>query len=42
LLSAFGATEQAAVARYWRFVVEGIGQAGPWEQLRHQFFLGPL
>jgi putative transposase len=40
LLSAFGATEQAAVASYRRFVAEGIGQAGPWEQLRHQMFLG--
>ncbi len=40
LLSAFGATEQAAVASYRRFVAEGIGQAGPWEQLRQQVFLG--
>ncbi len=40
LLSAFGATEQTAVARYRRFVAEGIGQPGPWEQLKHQVFLG--
>lgn len=40
LLSAFGATEPAAVARYRRCVADGIGQAGPWEQLKHQVFLG--
>jgi putative transposase len=40
LLSAFDATEQAAVASYQRFVTEGVGQAGPWEQLKHQVFLG--
>lgn len=40
LLSAFGTTEQAAVASYRRFVVDGIGQPGPWEQLKHQVFLG--
>jgi REP element-mobilizing transposase RayT len=40
LLSAFGATEQAAIASYRRFVADGIGQAGPWEQLKHQVFLG--
>jgi REP element-mobilizing transposase RayT len=40
LLSAFGSSEEAAVARYQRFVAEGIGQAGPWEQLKQQVFLG--
>lgn len=40
LLSAFASTEQAAVAAYRRFVAEGVGQPGPWEQLRHQIFLG--
>ncbi len=39
LPSAFGSTEQAAVAAYRRFVAEGVGQPGPWEQLRHQVFL---
>lgn len=34
LLSAFGSTEAAAVAQYRRFVAEGIGQPGPWEQLK--------
>lgn len=40
LLSAFGSTEAAAVAQYRRFVAEGIGQPGPWEQLKQQVFLG--
>jgi hypothetical protein len=40
LLSAFGATQQAGVAHYRRVVAEGIGRAGPWEQLNHQVFLG--
>ena len=40
LLSAFGSTETAAVAHYRRFVAEGIGQPGPWEQLKQQVFLG--
>jgi REP element-mobilizing transposase RayT len=40
LLSAFGATEQAAVAHYLRFVADGIEQPSPWQQLRHQVFLG--
>ncbi len=39
-LTAFGTTEQAAVASYRGFVAEGIGQPSPWEQLRHQVFLG--
>ncbi|WP_245538979.1 hypothetical protein [Thioflavicoccus mobilis] len=40
LLSAFGSTEEAAVAGYKRFVAEGIGQPGPREQLKQQVFLG--
>lgn len=40
LLSAFGSTEEAAVAQYRRFVAEGIGQPGPWAQLKQQVFLG--
>lgn len=40
LLSAFDSTEHAAVTAYRCFVAEGIGQPGPWEQLRHQVFLG--
>jgi REP element-mobilizing transposase RayT len=27
-------------AAYWRFVVQGIGQASPWEKLRGQMYLG--
>jgi putative transposase len=40
LLSTFADTERAAVAAYRRFVHDGIGQPGPWEQLKHQLFLG--
>ena len=40
LLSTFGGTQRAAVAAYRRFVEGGIGEPGPWEQLRHQVFLG--
>jgi putative transposase len=40
LLATFGETEAAAVAAYRRFVEDGIGEPGPWEQLRHQVFLG--
>jgi REP element-mobilizing transposase RayT len=40
LLSTFGETERTAVSAYRRFVEDGIGQPGPWEQLRHQIFLG--
>jgi hypothetical protein len=39
-LSTFADTERAAVAAYRRFVHDGIGQPGPWEQLTHQVFLG--
>jgi putative transposase len=40
LLSAFAATEQAAIGSYRRFVAAGMGQPAPWEQLKHQVFLG--
>jgi REP element-mobilizing transposase RayT len=40
LLSTFGETERAALSAYRRFVEDGIGVPGPWEQLRHQVFLG--
>lgn len=40
LLSAVGATEQAAVASYRRVVAEGISQPEPWKQLKHQVSLG--
>jgi REP element-mobilizing transposase RayT len=40
LLSAFGATEQEAVASYRCFVADGMTLPAPWEQLRHQVFLG--
>ncbi|WP_245232259.1 hypothetical protein [Thiorhodococcus minor] len=40
MLSAFGSTEAAALDRYRRFVAKGIGQPGPWGQLKQQVFLG--
>jgi hypothetical protein len=40
LLATFGGTQRAAVSAYRRFVDDGIGEPGPWEQLRHQVFLG--
>jgi putative transposase len=40
LLSAFGGTEQEAVARYRRFVADGKSLASPWGLLKHQVFLG--
>ena len=40
LLSQFGERRRPAVQAYVRFVRSGVGQAGPWEQLRHQVFLG--
>jgi len=40
LLAAFGETEPEAVAHYARFVAEGQGEPGPWEQLKNQVFLG--
>ena len=38
--SAFGGTEQEAVARYRCFVAEGKSLASPWARLKHQVFLG--
>lgn len=40
ILAAFGQTESQAVQGYVRFVAEGKGQPSPWEQLKHQVFLG--
>ncbi len=40
LLAAFGRRRDAAVAGYRAFVAEGRGQPSPWEQLRHQIYLG--
>ena len=40
ILAAFGEAEEEAVDRYARFVTAGSGQASPWEQLKHQVFLG--
>jgi REP element-mobilizing transposase RayT len=40
LLSAFSAARPKAIERYTAFVAQGAGQAGPWEQLRGQIYLG--
>jgi putative transposase len=40
VLSTFAETQRAAVSAYRRFVEDGIGEPGPWQQLRHQIFLG--
>jgi REP element-mobilizing transposase RayT len=40
ILAAFGDTSEEAAARYIRFVADGMGQPSPWEQLKHQVFLG--
>jgi len=40
LLCAFGATEREAVASYRRFVADGKKSPNPWDQLKHQVFLG--
>ena len=40
VLSGFGETAAEAVGAYVRFVADGIGRAAPWEQLKHQMFLG--
>lgn len=40
ILAAFGQNEKQAVQGYIRFVAEGKGQPSPWEQLKHQVFLG--
>ena len=40
LLSAFAAVEKEAVASYRRFVADGVAQPSPWDNLKHQVFLG--
>ena len=40
LLSAFAAVENEAVESYKRFVAAGVGQPSPWDDLKHQVFLG--
>ncbi len=40
VLSAFGDTETEAIERYIRFVNDGKGQPSPWQDLKHQVFLG--
>lgn len=40
LLSQFGADVQSRVQAYQRFVDAGVGQAGIWEQLQGQIYLG--
>jgi REP element-mobilizing transposase RayT len=40
LLALFGETEPAAIAAYRQFVADGVGEPGPWGQLRQQVFLG--
>ena len=40
LLSQFAKQRPAAQRRYWQFVVEGVGQSSPWEQLQGQVLLG--
>lgn len=40
VLSAFGERSSEAQFAYRRFVSEGRGQPGPWEELGHQVFLG--
>ena len=40
ILTAFGQTEAEAVPGYVHFVAEGEGQPSPWEQRKHQVFLG--
>jgi putative transposase len=40
VLSTFAETQRAAVSAYRRFVEDGIGEPAPWQQLRHQIFLG--
>ena len=40
LLAAFGTTEAAAVLSYRRLVADGANQPSPWEEVKHQAFLG--
>src|SRR5262245_25816164 len=39
--SQFASRRAAARGAYQRFVQEGIGQASPWSEVRHQLLLGP-
>jgi hypothetical protein len=41
LLSQFARQRAAAQRRYREFVLQGIGQSSPWEQLQSQILLGP-
>ena len=40
ILSTLAHTLPEAIEHYIRFVADGIGQPSPWEQLKHQVFLG--
>jgi REP element-mobilizing transposase RayT len=40
VLSQFGGEKRAAIEKYKRFVMEGVGKESPWEALRGQIFLG--
>ncbi|MCP3866596.1 MAG: addiction module toxin RelE, partial [Gammaproteobacteria bacterium] len=40
LLAAFGTEHREAMLQFERFVTDGVGQPGPWRDLRHQVFLG--
>ncbi len=40
LLAQFSEDESHAVSRYATFVLEGVGQASPWSELRGQIYLG--
>ena len=40
ILSQFAKRKSSARARYKQFVLEGIGQASPWDQLKGQVLLG--
>lgn len=40
LLGQFGRQRSRAMKAYTRFVREGLGGASPWEEVRHQAFLG--
>jgi len=41
VLSHFAKQRAAARRRYWQFVLEGVGQRSPWDQLQGQVLLGP-
>ena len=40
VLSQFAKQRAAGQRRYWRFVLEGVGEVSPWEQLQGQILLG--